>query len=257
MFEQLKGIFVYNQMLISQVRKDLRARYRGSVLGFLWSFVNPLMQLVVYTFVFSRLMKTEGNYLMYVFTALLPWNFFASSLQNATTCIVQNAGLIKKIYFPRIVLPISAVTTNLMNFIFGLAVLFPALLITGEKLTVFVFLLPMVIISHYIFTVGLSLILSALYVYFRDLEHIVNIAVTMWFYLTPVLYDIKMFEGAALTALKFNPMLHFAAAYRDVLLYGKLPNMRMFCVVSVLAVLAFIIGAALFSKLQKDFAEQL
>ena len=258
MFEQLREVFTYKEMLISTVKKDLRSRYRGSVLGFLWTFINPLMQLVIYSVVFPYLLKMqEENYPMYVFVGLLPWIYFTSSIQISTTCVVGNSNLVKKIYFPRMILPISVSTTGLVNYLFGLVIVFPALLITGVKLTPYAFFLPVVLAVNYLFTTGFCLLLGAAYVYFRDLEHIVGIVTTAWFYLTPVVYNLRIFPENVQKILAFNPMTQFVTAYRDVLMYGRLPSAVGFGGVALVSAAIFLLGAAVFSRLQKNFAEEL
>lgn len=258
MFGQLREVFTYKEMLISTVKKDLRSRYRGSFLGFLWTFINPLMQLVIYSIVFPFLLKMqEPNYPMFVFVGLLPWIYFTSSLQIATTSVVSNGNLVKKIYFPRLILPISVSTTGLMNYVFGLIIVIPALLITGIKLTPFALFLPVVMLVNYIFTTGFCMILSALYVYFRDLEHIVSIITMAWFYLTPIVFNLKIFPEYAQKILQFNPMTQFVTAYRNVLMYGKLPDAVGFGLVTIFSVGIFLLGLKIFSKLQKNFAEEL
>lgn len=258
MLEQLREVFVYKEMLISTVKKDLRSRYRGSFLGFLWTFINPLMQLVIYSIVFPYLLKMqEPNYPMFVFVGLLPWIYFTSSIQISTVCVVGNSNLVKKIYFPRMILPIGVSTTGLMNYIFGLAIVFPALLITGVKLTPYALFLPVVMLVNYLFTTGFCLFLSAAYVYFRDLEHMISILTMAWFYLTPVVYNLNIFPEFFQTLLKFNPMTQFVTAYRDVLMYGQFPSLLGFGGVTVVSVAVFLIGAAIFSRLQRNFAEEL
>ena len=258
MFKQLKEVFVYKEMLVSSVKKDLRSRYRGSFLGFLWTFVNPLMQLIIYSIVFPFLLKMqEENYSMFVFVGLLPWIYFTSSLQISTTCIVGNGNLVKKIYFPRMILPIGVSTTGIMNYIFGLIIVFPALIITGVKITPYVLFLPVVMLVNYLFTTGFCLALSALYVFFRDLEHIVGIVTMAWFYLTPVVYNLKIFPEYAQRLLLLNPMTQFVNAYRNVLMYGKLPSFTGFSCLTFLSVAVFFFGALIFSKLQRTFAEEI
>lgn len=258
MLEQLREVLTYKEMLISSVKKDLRSRYRGSVLGFLWTFINPLMQLVIYSVVFPYLLKMkEENYPMYIFVGLLPWIYFTSSIQISTTCIVGNANLVKKIYFPRMILPISVSTTGLMNYIFGLIIVFPALLITGIHLTPYALFLPVVMLVNYLFTTGVCMLLSALYVFFRDLEHIISIVTQAWFYLTPIVYSLKIFPDYAQAILRFNPMTQFVMAYRNILMYGQFPSALGFSCVTVLSIAVFFFGAFVFSKLQKSFAEEL
>ena len=258
MLEQLREVITYKEMLISSVKKDLRSRYRGSFLGFLWTFINPLMQLVIYSIVFPFLLRMkEPHYSMFVFVGLLPWIYFVSSIQMSTTCVVGNANLVKKIYFPRMILPISVSTTGMMNYLFGLVIVFPALLITGVKLTPYALFLPVVMLVNYLFTTGFCLLLSGAYVFFRDLEHIISIVTMGWFYLTPVVFSLKIFPEYVQTILKFNPMTQFVMAYRNVLMYGQFPSPLGFSCVTILSVAIFFFGAFVFSKLQKSFAEEL
>ena len=258
MIKQLQEVAKYKHMLVSSVKKDLRSRYRGSVLGFLWTFINPLTQLIIYSIVFPYLLRTsQENYPMYVFTALLPWIYFVSSLQNSTTCIVANSNLVKKIYFPRLVLPIAVSTTGIVNYIFGLVIVIPSLIITGVKITPFILLLPLIMIVNYIFVTGFCFILSSLYVYFRDLEHIIGIITLVWFYLTPVVYGPDMFPENIWNILKWNPMTQFISAYRNVLMFGKAPETWTFVVITIMSLLLFYVGTIIFDKLQKNFAEEL
>ncbi|MEG0615543.1 MAG: ABC transporter permease [Oscillospiraceae bacterium] len=258
MFKQLREVFTYKEMLISSVKKDLRSRYRGSFLGFLWTFINPLMQLIIYSIVFPFLLRMqEPNYPMFVFVGLLPWIYFTSSIQMATTCIVGNSNLVKKIYFPRMILPISVSTTGLMNYIFGLVIVFPALFISGIKPTPYILLLPVVMLVNYLFTTGICMMLSAMYVFFRDLEHIISIITMAWFYLTPIVFGLNIFPDWVQKILRFNPMTQFVMAYRNVLMYGQPPSPRGFICVTILSVAVFFLGAKIFSKLQRTFAEEL
>lgn len=258
MIKELKEVYMYRQMLFSLVKKDLRSRYRGSFFGFLWTFINPLMQLVIYSLVFPFLLKMqEENYSMYVFVGLLPWIFFTSSLQIATTSIVANGNLVKKIYFPRMILPFSVASTGVMNYIFGLVIVFAAILFSKISLSFYALLLPLVILSQYIFVVGMCLILSSLYVYFRDLEHIVGIVIMAWFYVTPVVFNISVFPPYAQKILLFNPMTQYISAYRNVLMYSKPPDLVGFLSVTLAAVLIFILGLWVFKRLERSFAEEI
>ncbi len=258
MRKELKQVYVYRQMLFSLVKKDLRSRYRGSFFGFLWTFINPLMQLVIYSIVFPFLLRMqEENYPMYVFTGLLPWIFFTSSIQIATTTVVANGNLVKKIYFPRLILPISVASTGVMNYIFGLVIVFAALFISGISISFYVLLLPLVIIVQYFFVVGLCLILSSLYVYFRDLEHIVGIVTMAWFYITPIVFNISLFPDYAQNLMLLNPMTQFVMAYRNILMYSKPPELNGFIGVIIVSIVIFTFGLWLFNKLQRSFAEEI
>lgn len=253
-----KEIFSYKEMLISLVRKDLRTRYKGSFLGFLWTFINPLMTLVVYSLVFPYVMRVqEKNYAMFLFVALLPWIFFTTSLQISSNTIVSNSNLVKKIYFPRQVLPISVATTGLMNYIFSLAIVFISLLIVGIGIKWTVIFIPLLLFVEYLLILGLCLILSALNVYFRDLEHIIGILLNAWFYLTPVIYPISIFPEHLLWLLNLNPMTPIIVGFRDALYYGNIPNMKYVFLVFLISIILNIAGILLFRRLEKGFAEEI
>lgn len=258
MFNEIKEVYKYRQMLVSIVRKDLRSRYKGSFLGFLWTFVNPLLQLAIYSIVFPYLLRNnQENYPMFLFVALLPWIFFSSSLQGSTTSIVGGANLVKKIYFPRLILPLSVVCTNLMNYIFGLVIVIPALLLTGVTLTFHIFWFPVILFVMFIFTTGLSLLLSALYVRFRDLEHIIGIFVMVWFYLTPIVFGIDIFPPHIADLISYNPMVSIIESFRDILLYGQRPEWGSLGFSFVIGIFILLIGMMVFRKFERTFAEEL
>ncbi|MFD3259452.1 ABC transporter permease [Paenibacillus lentus] len=258
MIKEFKEIYNYRQMLISIVRKDLRSRYKGSFLGFLWTFINPLLQLIIYSIVFPYLLRfNQENYPMFLFVALLPWIFFSSSLQGSTSSIVAGANLVKKIYFPRAILPLSVVCTNLMNYIYGLIIVFPALLLTGVNLTFNVLWLPIVLFVAFIFTLGLSLLLSALYVKFRDLEHIVGIVIMVWFYLTPIVFSIDIFPAHIADIISYNPMVPIINGFRDTLLYGQSPDWLALSYALAVGLVILTLGVYVFRKFEKTFAEEL
>lgn len=258
MLKQLGEVITYRQMLIFSVKKDLRSRYRGSFLGFMWTFLNPLLQLLIYSIVFPHLLRVkEENYSMYVFIGLLPWIYFQSSLSIATTSIVSNGNLIKKIYFPRLIIPIAVSATGLINYFFGLLITITALIFTKIYFSAFILLLPLVMLVQFLFVTGICLALSAFYVYFRDLEHIVGIVTMAWFYLTPVVFNISLFPENARQYLRLNPMTQFVTAYRDLLLYKQILDVKGFAVTAIMSVLLFIFGVGIFVHLQKKFAEEI
>lgn len=258
MYNLFKEIYEYRRMLISIVRKDLRSRYKGSFLGFLWTFINPLLQLVIYSIVFPYLLRNnQENYPMFLFVALLPWIFFITSLQGSTTSIVNGANLVTKIYFPKMILPLSVIFTNLTNYVYGLIIVFPALIVTGVHLTLNVLWLPVILFVTFIFTLGLSLIFSALYVKFRDLEHIINILTMVWFYLTPIVFDITIFPEKVAKIIGYNPMVPIIEGFRDVLLYGIQPNWGSLLYSLVIGLILVVFGIYIFKKRERTFAEDL
>ena len=203
MIQQIKELYAYRQMIFSLVKKDLRGRYKGSVLGFLWTFINPLFQLVVYTIVFSFILKSGiEKYYLYLFVALIPWIFFSASITGGSASIVAQKDLIKKIYFPRQVIPISYVTSCFVNMLLSFLVIFAVVIFSGVGLNPLALLcLPVIMAVEYLLAVGMALLASAVTVYFKDLEHILGIVSMAWMYLTPIMYDKAIIPEEFLRAL--------------------------------------------------------
>jgi lipopolysaccharide transport system permease protein len=257
--EILKEIYNYRQMVYSLVRRDLRGRYKASVLGFLWTFINPLLQLVIYTIVFSIILKSGiDKYYLFLFVALVPWIFFQASITGGSSSIIAQQDLVKKIYFPREVIPISYVTSCFVNMLFSFIIIFLVVLVSGIQLNILgVFCLPVIMLVEYIMAVGFALIASAVTVYFRDLEHILSIITMAWMYLTPVLYSVDMIPEDLRKVFMLNPMVPIIDAYREVLYYGGVPNLKSLLNGFILGVLFLAAGFIVFGKLKKHFAEEL
>lgn len=245
-------------MLSSLVKKDLKTRYKGSVLGFFWTFLNPLLQLLVYTLLFSVIMRGGiENYSMFLFVALVPWLFLSGSLSSGSVCILSAQGLVQKIYFPRIILPVSAVCSSFLNMIFSFAVVFAALLISGTGISVYALFLPVVMLVQFFFVLGLVLIVSALNVFFRDLEYILGIFTQVWMYLTPILYSIDQVPKELQFVFMFNPMSSVILAYRDILFYKQIPDLSTLWAAVVCAIVSVVLGTLIFNRLQRKFAEEM
>lgn len=256
---KIKEIYNYRTMIASLIQRDLRGRYKGSVLGFAWTFLNPLLQLVVYTVVFSTIMRAGiEDYYLFLFVALIPWIFFSSSLTGGASCIWSQKELVKKIYFPREVLPIAHVTSQLVNMLLSFIVVFAALLISGKgiKLTVLPYLIP-VILVEYLVALGIAFISSSLTVYFRDLEHILVIVAMAWQFLSPVMYSTEMVPESLRPLFMVNPMSSVIIAYRDILYYKQAPHLNTLLLAILLGIVLLIIGWFLFGRLEKHFAEEL
>jgi len=257
MFENIVELFSYKEMLVNLVRKELRTRYKGSVLGFLWTFINPLLQLIVYSLVFATIMRMNvKNYPMFLFVVLLPWIFFQNSVLISTGCIVGNKDLVKKVYFPREVLPIAVATSGLMNLLFGFVIVFPCIFIFHIKITYSILYLPIIILIEYILTLGFSILFACLNVYFRDLEHILGIFMMAWFYLTPVIYPVDLI----LPYIKYfyiNPMTPIAIAFRDILYYGSSPDLLSLLITFIAGLLLLIFSYNVFKRLERNFAEEI
>ena len=246
-------------MIFSLVRKDLRGRYKGSALGFLWTFINPLLQLVVYTVVFSFILKTNiERYYLYLFVALIPWIFFSSSITVGAASVVAQKDLIKKIYFPRMVIPISYVTSCFVNMLLCFIVIFAVILVSGAGFNFAALLtLPVIMAVEYILALGMALLTSAVTVYFRDLEHILGIVSMVWMYMTPIMYDRSIVPERLLPIFNLNPMTHIISCYRDVLYRKEMPDLLSLISAAALGVFFLILGGIVFNRLQRRFAEEL
>lgn len=255
----LNEIYDYRQMIFSLVRRDLRGRYKASFLGFLWTFINPLLQLLIYTMVFSIILRSDiEKFYLYVFVGLVPWIFFSASLTSGAMSIVASKDMVQKIYFPREVLPIAYVTSAFVNMLFSFIVIFFVLLISGVGVNLVALLyLPVVMAVEYLLALGGALLTSALTVYFRDLEYILGILTMAWMYLTPIVYSIDIVPSGLMPIFNLNPMTPIIVAYRDILYYKQLPQLSTLLQGAALGSIVLIIGAILFRKLQKRFAEEL
>ena len=259
----LKEMYEYREMIFSLVKKDLRGRYKGSMLGFMWTFINPLLQLLVFTLVFSIIMRANyEQYYLFLFVALVPWMFFGSSVQDGSTCIMRESNMVKKIYFPREVIPISTVTSAFINMILTFVVVFIVLIFSGRGINLIALLyLPVVMIVEYILCLGIGLIVSALTVYLRDLQYILGIVVMALQYMTPVMYGVDMVENANVpqilkTIFNLNPMTPIINIYRQILYYKEIPDLSTLLVAIITGVVFVILGAIIFRRLQRGFAEE-
>ena len=254
----LKELYNYREMIYNLVKKDLRGRYKGSVLGFLWTFINPLLQLAVYTMVFSTIMRVNvDKFYMYLFIALIPWIFFTTSVLSGTISIIQNKDLIKKIYFPRIIIPISTVLATFMNMIFSMAVVILALFISGIGISYYILLLPIIMILEFFLVLGMVFLFSSLNVFFRDIEYILSIIMMIWFYMTPIVYTVEMIPEKYKTLFYLNPMTNIVIFYRDILFYKRMPSFGFMGGVFLYSLAMIVIGFFVFQKLQKNFVEEL
>ncbi len=259
MIKHFKEIYAYRQMIFSLVRKELRGRYKGSVLGFLWTFINPLLQLLVYTFVFSIVLPNNiDKFYLYLFVGLVPWLFFSGSMTGGAACIVNQKDMVKKIYFPREVMPISYVASGFVNMLFCFIVIFAVIIVSGVGINPIALLyLPAVMIVEFIMALGGAMLTSALTVYFRDLEYILGILTMAWMYFTPVVYSMEMVPDWIKPYFNLNPMTPVINAYRDILYYKQAPHLSTLMQGLVLGIIVLIIGSISFRKLQRGFAEEL
>lgn len=254
-----REIYEYREMIFSLVKRDLRGRYKGSALGFLWTFINPLLQLLIYTMVFSVIMRSGiEDYYIFLFVALVPWIFFSTSLTGGAGCIIAQQDMVKKIYFPREVLPIAHVTSQFINMLLSFIVIFVVLIFTRHPLHLNAILcLPVVMLVEYVLALGITMVVSAVTVYLRDVEYILGILTMAWQFLTPVMYSVDMVPEQMRGIFFLNPMTPIIIAYRNILYDGTVPQLGTLLSASVIGIVILIVGWALFHHLQKHFVEEL
>lgn len=259
MFRRTKELYGYRTMISSLVRRDLKSRYSGSVLGVLWNFLNPLFQLMVYSVVFSQIIRMGiDDYYMFLFVALIPWIFFSTCISGGVSCIQNQSDMIKKIYFPREVIPFSYVASQFVNMLLCFVVIFAVMAFNGYMFNPIALLcLPVVMIVEFILALGFTMVLSSLNVYFRDLQHIMGIVVMAWQFLTPIMYPMDLVPEEMKWILKINPMTNIIGCYRSILYLGQVPQLNSMLTAIVLGIFLFGIGWFSFNKLQKHFIEVL
>ena len=267
MAAHLAELYRFRSLIVTLVIRELRARYRGSLLGFLWSFLNPLLLMLVYVLVFAVYLRVPmDNYAVFLFTGLLPWLWFSASLGHATGVIVGSGGLVKRILFPAEILPLVSVLSNLVNFLLSLPLLFLFLFVFGVRPGPPLAFLPLLLAIQLLLTVGLALPLAALNVHLRDVEQILSNGLVLLFFLSPILYPVSTVPvtlrlGEALTIplrpLYFlNPVAGLVQGYQNVIFFGREPHWIHLGMVTVLAVVAFWGGYRIFDRLRDSLAEE-
>ena len=271
---KVEELLDYRYLLRNLVKRDLKARYKNSLFGILWSLLNPLAMMLVFTLLFS-VMGRDGTrqYAIFVLVGLIPWNFFSGSLISGTTSVVGNSSLVKKVYFPRELLPLSSLLSNLVNFSIAFMVLVVFLYAFGLGLTIHALWVPAILITQIIFTLGLVLLLGGLNVFYRDVLMILEVVVLAWFFLTPVFYSLELFgDTATLFGITFNPaqvmrwinpMASIIDGYRTVL-WGTYDsagpvsmNPAFLLRTFVTAVVVLVFGYFVFNRLDHKFGERL
>lgn len=254
----LRDLLAYRTFIVNMVLKDLKLRYQASILGFLWSMLNPLLMLVIYTVVFSKVMRVsiEGNYTFFLFSGLMPWTFFSGSLIASTGSVIGNAGLIRKVQFPHETLPVATVLFFFAQLVLALFVVVPGLvLITGARLTAVAWFAVPLLLLQLAFTIGLALALAALTTVFRDIAHLTDVVLMVLFWGTPIVYPAEMAPVALRTWFRLSPVSGFIEAYQALLVRHRLPDAGALAMLVVWTVAALVVGHALFRRLSPTFAE--
>ena len=265
MLRNLAALVRYRGLIQSLVARELKARYRGSFLGFFWSFINPLLLLLVYSFVFTHVMTAAQDervkpFALFMFCGILPWTWFSSSLLEASGVLISGGNLIKKVLFPAEILPIVTVLSNMIHFFFGLVILAGFLIwhqrpLNLSELAVF----PLAVLIQLVLTTAFALILSALTVHFRDIRDILSNLLTFWFFATPIIYPYFLFPEGTWQGnlLKLNPFTHLAITYQEILFFeGPVGHLKWLLVLGAISIPFFFFSYFVFDRLRDTFAEE-
>lgn len=253
-----KKIYNYRELLKNNVKKEIRGRYKNSFLGVLWTFLNPLLQLAVYALIFPLILKTtQPYYVIFVCVGLIPWTFFTTSVSQSAFTVVANGNIVKKVYFPREILPISVVASGAVNFMISTLIILAFVIFYGLGISKYILFYPLILLIQCILQLGIAFILSAVTVYLRDIEHFVQIILMVLFYATPIVYSGDSIPEAFRFIITLNPMAHILEGYRAIFYNQTMPDMLSLGVVLLGSVILCVIGYFVFKKLQKGFAEEL
>ena len=249
-----EGFRKYRYLLGNLITRDLKVKYRRSFLGFLWSILNPLLMALVINAVFSNIFKFKVDYfIVYYLTGSLIFSFMSEATSSSLTSVINAASLIKKVYIPKYIFPLEKCLFAFVNMLFSCFALIVVILIVRMPvhLTALLFFFPMV--CTLIFSLGLSLILSSVNVFFRDIGHLYSVWTVAWMYLTPVIYPVEVLPERILPVMKFNPMFHYVTYFRDVVMYGTVPSLNTHIICLLFAFTFLGIGLAMFKKQQDRF----
>ena len=255
-----KDLYNYRELLKTSVKKDIGGKYKHSFLGVLWSFINPLLQILVYALIFPLVMKNGGSYKVYtvfMVCGLIPWAYFTTVINRASFIMIENGNILKKVYFPRSILPLSLVTSETINFLVSCIIILAFIVIKGFGISKFILFFPLVLLIQYVLLLGIALIFSAVTVYMRDIQHFIGVVLQLLFYATPIVYSIDTIPEGFRWILKWNPMTYIIEGYRAIFYNQTMPDLKALGILGVISIVILIVGYLLFNKLQKRFAEEL
>ncbi len=244
----------FKPLLNELVVRDLKLKYRRSILGYVWSLLNPLLMMTIMTLVFSYMFRFDiPNYPLYLICGQTLWSFFSESTTMAMQSVLANGSLIRKVYIPKYIFPIARVLSSFVTMTFSLAAILIVMIATGVPLSWELLLVPTCLLFLLVFCMGIGMILSAMAVYFRDIVHLYGVLIMAWMYTTPIFYPISALPEEIAYYIQFNPMYHYITFFRSLVLYGALPpaNVWFSCIVS--SILSFLLGVFVFHKLQRNF----
>ncbi len=252
MLQNLRELYRYGELLKNMTVKELRVRYKESALGFFWSLFTPILNMAVYTLVFSLVLKIGlPHYPVFLLAGIFPWQFFQTSIATGCVSIVHNGNLVKKVYFPLEILPLSIVLANFVNFLLSLLVYFGLVLVSGVGIHLSILALPLILLVQMALTTGLTLLVAVYTVYFRDIEHFLGVLLFALFYGTPIIFTLSQIgQYARQYAFLFelNPLTPIITAYQDVLYFGRFPDWGAFGLTALVAIAVLVLGYHVFNK---------
>ncbi len=260
----LRKIFVQRGLIRNFVVRDLRARYVGSLMGFFWSVIHPIVLLVSYTFVFKvifgvRPLPETGttSFPLFLFCSILPWLFFQDVLQRSSTILIDNANLVTKTLFPTEILPLTVALAGLVNHLIGFAILLVIILFTIGKISVFILLVPVYFVILMLFTLGIAWLVASLNVFVRDVAQVLSVILTFWFWFTPIFYTTDRFPPNLLVLVRWNPLAHVVVGYRDCLLRMRMPDLKTLVLLALVSFVVFAAGGLFFRHTKREFVDVL
>ena len=254
----LREILRYRELLRGLIAKDLKVKYRGSYLGFFWSLLNPLSLIVVYSVVLRYIMDVREIQPLMVITGIIPWVFFANTITGSTESIISNGNLVKKIFFPREILPLSTVSFHFIQFLLACLVFLPAVVFFQGRLPATLIFFPLIVLLHWLFTLGAALFLSAVTTFYKDVRYLTEVAMMMVFWATPVLYHYRMVaEKGLIPYFRLNPLSAFFFSYQNVAYFGTPPLLEHWLAMIAWTAVALLVGLTVFRRTQRHFAEEL
>lgn len=254
----LKSLWQHRELISELVKREIKSRYKQSILGYVWVILVPLINLTVLTIVFSFLFRVQTGdipYPVYLFVALVPWTFTANAISAATSSLVANSSLITKIYLPREIFPIASVLAKMVDLALSAVILTLLLIVFGLGLHLTLLFIPLILLFQVALILGISFILSSINVFFRDVENVLGVFLMIWMYLTPIIYPPEIIPGRFISIFNLNPMMPLVNAYRNTILYGVAPPWQSFLYAAVISVGVFVVGYIFFKNRAKYFAD--
>ncbi|MFA5750426.1 MAG: ABC transporter permease [Candidatus Shapirobacteria bacterium] len=263
LFSEIKAIHKWRELLWQMIGREVKARYKQSILGYFWVILNPLAQMLVMSFAFSIIMRIPTNsasnipYSIFLFVALLPWTLFASSLSSAAASLVSAGGLITKIYFPRTILVISTIIAKIIDFLFASTVLIVYMIIYQIPININILWIFPIFFIQQIFTIGLSLFFAAANLLYRDIQYLLSMVLLLWMYVTPVIFPADLVPEKYRFVFQINPMAVIINAYRQVILAGGPPKYSSLIIATILSFTILLLGLKYFKSREKIFADNI